>query len=173
MKELSSVFKCFERLFRHGRCKIHFNMESSIQGRGLCLTACQLYLQDNNAGGIPNYGWARLRASSLYSWSHSKRRNALPRQAESEMLLAVLSEMASDEMPPDDKVDLRASVKALDKALQFDDLPISDSRHSIDSVKDDRSDRESTISLSGRYSSSSEATKTIPGMSFRNNFSPQ
>jgi hypothetical protein len=89
------------------------------------------------------------------------------------MLLAVLSEMASDEMPPDDKVDLRASVKALDKALQFDDLPISDSRHSIDSVKDDRSDRESTISLSGRYSSSSEATKTIPGMSFRNNFSPQ
>lgn len=60
------------------------------------------------------------------------------------MLLAVLSEMASDEMPPDDKVDLRASVKALDKALQF-----SDSRHSIDSVKDDRSDRESTISLSG------------------------
>lgn len=65
------------------------------------------------------------------------------------MLLAVLSEMASDEMPPDDKVDLRASVKALDKALQFDDLPISDSRHSIDSVKDDRSDRESTISLSG------------------------
>lgn len=81
MKELSSVFKCFERLFRHGRCKIHFNMESSIQGRGLCLTACQLYLQDNNAGGIPNYGWARLRASSLYSWSHSQRRNALPRQA--------------------------------------------------------------------------------------------
>ena len=63
-------------------------------------------------------------------------------------------------------------LKALDEALQFDDPPMSgNSRHSTDSAKDDRSDTESAISLSGRYSSYSKASKT--SMSFRNNFFPQ
>jgi hypothetical protein len=145
-------------------------MESTIQGSEVWLTACQLYSRDGNADGTPNYGWATLRASSLYSLSQQE--DKLFSEAASEMLLAVLSEMAPDEMPPDNKVDLRASLKALDEALQFDDPPMSgNSRHSTDSAKDDRSDTESTISLSGRYSSYSKATKT--SMAFRNNFFPQ
>lgn len=54
------------------------------------------------------------------------------------MLLAVLCERAQDEMPSDNKVDVWASLKALDEALQFDNPPISgNSRHSTDSAKDD------------------------------------
>ena len=89
-----------------------------------------------------------------------------------EMLLALLSEMAPKQMPSE-KVDLRASLKALDMALQFDDPPMSsNSRHSTD-APDDRSETEqSTMSLSSRYSSYSKSTGKT-SMSIRNNFFAQ
>ena len=89
--------------------------------------------------------------------------------AAAEMLLALLSEMAPDEIP-NEKADLRASLKALDMALQFDDPPMSgSSRHSTDAT-DDASVAESAISLASRYTSYSKSGKS---MSFRSNFFPQ
>lgn len=48
------------------------DMESAMQGSGLWLTACQFYSRDSNADGTPNYGWATLRASSLYALSQQE-----------------------------------------------------------------------------------------------------
>ena len=48
------------------------DMESTLQASGLWLTVSQFYSRKSNANGIPNYGWATLRASSLYALSQQE-----------------------------------------------------------------------------------------------------
>jgi hypothetical protein len=78
------------------------------------------------------------------------------------MLLALLCEM-SPAATTSEKVDLRASLKALDEALKFDDAPIpGGSKHSSDGM-DDRSE-----STARTYPTHSKASKS--SMSFRSSF---
>jgi hypothetical protein len=81
------------------------------------------------------------------------------------MLLALLCEVSPD-VRTSEKADLRASLKALDEALKFDDAPIPGvSKHSSDGM-DDRSE-----SIASRYPTHSKASKS--SVPFRSSFYTQ
>jgi hypothetical protein len=82
-----------------------------------------------------------------------------------EILLALLCEMSPD-VKTSEKVDLRASLKALDEALKFDDAPIpAGSKHSLDGM-DDRLE-----SVASRHPTHSKASKS--SISFMSSFHAQ
>ena len=48
------------------------DMESALQGSGLWLAVSHFYSRNSNANGTHDYGWASLRASSLYALSQQE-----------------------------------------------------------------------------------------------------
>lgn len=160
------------------------NMESILCGSEMWLAASQFYSRTSNADGAHDYGWATLRVSVLHALSQqedkvSSEAGTIMISFENisfssltfvimfahtavEMLLALLCEITLEKETPTEKVDLRASLKALDRALELDDPPISGgSKHSSDGT-DDRPDP-----ISSRYSSHAKPNKS---MSFRSSF---